>query len=149
MRRNIFLFFFIIHQTVSIHHSLWKTSPYISKRPQNLARLDNIILPIDQILTNQNSHKRLHKDVYRIARTFHNQIPGANSPLGTLHLNQHPPVSSSSRHGKRPNESSMEKLQRLLNSYIVSPNKSITNGEDGTKKRNHLFGFWTNYLARN
>ena len=50
---------------------------------------------------------------------------------------------------KRPDKSHMEKLAYLLNNYRENVEPPEINFEEGNKKRTHLFGFWTNYLARN
>ena len=50
---------------------------------------------------------------------------------------------------KRPDKSHMDKLTYLLNNYRENPEPPEINFEEGNKKRTHLFGFWTNYLARN
>ena len=53
------------------------------------------------------------------------------------------------RRHKRLDKSHMDKLTYLLNNYRENPEPPEINYEEGNKKRTHLFGFWTNYLARN
>ena len=49
---------------------------------------------------------------------------------------------------KSPPNSNREKLTNLLNNYKQVPIQPEMNLEEGNKNRAHLFGFWTNYLAR-
>ena len=50
---------------------------------------------------------------------------------------------------KRPDKSHLQKLNYLLNNYREDVEPPEVNFEESNKKRTHLFGFWTNYLARN
>ena len=146
MRKNILLLIVIIQQAVCAHQSIFDLFHYRSPHNYN----DDFEKPLEYP-SSVNDEPVLHPidrpptaGLHTIARTWPVMRQNAHSNDGQYREVPSNIVPSTRR--KRPDNSNMEKLTYLLNNYNPRPK---INREEGNKKRTHLFGFWTNYLARN
>ena len=146
MRINIFLLIVIIQQAVCVHQTIFDLSRH--RLPQN--HDDDFDKPMEYQLALSDDYyfqsvdKPSKESVYAPGTT--RPLMKQNSHYKIVQYQDVPRTVGHSTRRKRPSSSNMEKLTYLLKNY--NPARNIDR-EIGNKKRTHLFGFWTNYLARN
>ena len=146
MRKNIFLLIVIIQQAVCLHQSIFEH--FRLRIPHNYN--DDFEKPMEYP-SSVNDGPVLHPNykppkaaLDTVARPWRVLRPNAQS--NDVQYREIPSNMVPSNRRKRPDASNLEKLTYLLNNYNPRPK---INREVANKKRTHLFGFWTNYLARN
>ena len=150
MKINILLVILIAQQTVCLHQSFFN----LLNRQATLRRQNEIATAgiLSSPVNNENK-----------VQYFANSYPKIMDPLdgnGLIIGQEYRPVevdeqrmpksTFASKRKRRPQSFHLAKLTNLLDNYDNNlMNTEITRPEGGNKKRTHLFGYWTNYLARN
>ena len=147
---NILWFIVVIQQTACSHYSNYKTSTYPLleniNNEFNKQKLDSR-LPLDVDTTMPFVDKPLRESPFRLVMNWP-KMRQEDGSLDLLHRNMPSDYLQSTRR-KRRNNLSLEKLNDLINNYSPNPDTPKIIQDENNEKRTHIFGFWTNYLARN
>ena len=146
---NILWFIVVIQQTACSHYSNYKTSTYplLKNIDNEFNKLLDSRLSLDVDTTRPFVDKLLRESPFRVVMNWP-KMTQEDGSLDILHRNMPFEYLQSTRR-KRQNNLSLEKLNDLLNNYSPDPDTPKNIQDENNKKRTHIFGFWTNYLARN
>ena len=158
MRKNIILLILIVQQAACLHQSFYKLLNHrASLHPNNAIARSGEFSPLERPFVrssppDETRHQYFANSYPRTLYSMDDIGPVLRQDDRSIEaLDQRMPNNIFfAKRNKSPDSFNLEKLTHLLNNYNQNPIQPKMDIEAaGNKKRTHLFGFWTNYLARN